>query len=159
MPRKFFRDRVTHSISTERAAKEWYCFAVKLKSNPKSKLRILVVDDQVPVLFTYTQIFRQQGYDVAGARSYEEAVAFLRQRPFDLLLCDFGLGDGRNGLEIIDLAQSCQSAPACFLLTGYCGAELMDKATERGAAVLQKPISVPELLKALAAKIGFPGAA
>ena len=125
----------------------------------KPKLRILIVDDQGPVLLTYTLILQQQGYAVTSARTYVEAVTHLQKGHFDLLLCDLGLDGGRNGMEVIEIAQTCQSGLACVLLTGYGSSEMTEKAVQRGVAVLHKPIGVLDLLQALTSEASAHGVA
>lgn len=124
-----------------------------------NKLRILVVDDQHPVLLTYQLILRQQGHEVVGASSCDCAVRHLDESDFDVLLCDLGLDAGRSGFEVIDFAQRRNPRITPFLLTGYGTEEVADAARQRGVNILYKPIEVPDLLNTLRTLAGTRGAA
>ncbi len=113
------------------------------------KLRILVVDDQHPVLLTYTLVLQQQGHEVTGAASCEGAVECLQEGSYDLLVCDFGLNAGRSGFDVIDFARQVNPRIASVLLTGYSNPEIDQQAQQRGVTVLHKPMGVRELLMAL----------
>jgi DNA-binding NtrC family response regulator len=115
----------------------------------KHQIKILVVDDQHPILHTYLLILRQQGYSVAGAPTYSAALDYLKQENFDLLLCDFGLDGGRTGIEVIDVAQARQPGIVSCLLTGYLDPKITQAAEDRGVQVLFKPVQVGRLLQQL----------
>ena len=68
--------------------------------------RILVVDDETAIRFTLDAVLRRHGYVVATAANGEEALAWLMQRPFDLLLIDLKL-PGINGLEVARCVHRC----------------------------------------------------
>ncbi len=112
-----------------------------------NKARILVVDDQRPILLTYTLILQQQGYNVTGAPSCEHALEHLRRHRFDLLICDFGLDSGRSGFEVIDFARRQHPGIDSLLLTGYSTPEIAAGADQRGAQIVNKPVEVLELLR------------
>jgi len=112
---------------------------------------ILVVDDKPAVLVTYKIILQQQGYDVVGATSCDEAFEQLASRHFDLLLCDYTLEEDRNGFHVIDEAHRRIPGIRSVLMTGYSEEEVSDDATRRGVTVLCKPVNVTELLNTLAA--------
>lgn len=65
---------------------------------------VLVVDDEATIRHTLDAILRRVGYTVTTAANGEEALAWLMQHQFDLLLLDFGL-PGISGLEVADYAR------------------------------------------------------
>lgn len=109
-------------------------------------LRILLVDDRPAVLLTYRMILQQQGHEVTAVPSYGDAVASLDACSFDLLLCDLGLGDNRNGFDVIEHAREKVPGIRAVLLTGFADQEVAEQAAERGVTVLFKPVNVHELL-------------
>ncbi len=115
----------------------------------QSKPRILLVDDKAAVLLTYRIILQQQGYDVTAVDSFGKAVEKLESSGFDLLLCDLGLGEARDGFDLIEHARQARPEIRTLLLTGYSGEEVRSKAEDLGVAVLFKPIQVPDLLQAI----------
>ena len=83
----------------------------------QARARILVVDDELAIRLTVDAILRRRGYDVATAANGEEALGWLMQRAFDLVLIDLRL-PGMNGLQFAHYAQRCQPGVAILFLTG-----------------------------------------
>ncbi len=71
--------------------------------------RILVVDDDAAIRVTLDALLHHQGYAVATAANGEEALAWLMQSSFDLLLIDPQL-PGISAREVAQCAQQCQPA-------------------------------------------------
>ena len=60
--------------------------------------RVLVVDDEAPIRLTLEAILQRVGYTVTTAANGEEALAWLMEHRFDLLLLDLRLtGNKRTG--------------------------------------------------------------
>ena len=108
--------------------------------------RILVVDDDASVLFTYKLLLQRQGYDVTAVVSSTEAKESLNNNSYDLLLCDLSLEQGRSGFEVLEYARDVNAALPSVLLTGYASAESAQKAESLGVRVLYKPIEIQEFL-------------
>ncbi len=115
----------------------------------QSKCHILVVDDEPHVLTTYQLILQQQGYEVSGALSAEQARKMLLERKIDLLLCDLSLERQENGFDVIEFAREIDPGMPTLLLTGYATQEANDRADESGIPVLFKPIDIKELLQTI----------
>jgi len=113
------------------------------------KLHILVVDDQESVLLTYVLILQHVGYEVTSASTYTAALGKLEDERYDLLLCDFVLDDGHNGLDVIDVARTRCPHILSLLLTGYSSPDIIEEAERRRLALLFKPVAVRELLRTL----------
>jgi DNA-binding response OmpR family regulator len=82
----------------------------------KEQACVLVVDDEVTIRLTLDAILRRVRYTVTTAANGEEALAWLMQRQFDLLL-DFGL-PGISGLEVADYAREHNPSTVILFLTG-----------------------------------------
>lgn len=115
----------------------------------QSRPRILLVDDKPSVLLTYRIILQQKGYEVTAVETFGKAVEELADAEFDLLLCDLGLGEARNGFDLIEHARQTRPEIQSVLVTGYAGEDVASKAADLGIAVLFKPVQVPELLQTL----------
>lgn len=111
---------------------------------------VLVVDDEPSVLLTYRLILEQKGYDVAAVDSSREAMATLKRRNFDVLLCDLSLEEKQSGFDVIDFAFTCQPEIRVALLTGYASRDVADRALLKGIVVLFKPIEIDEFLQSIA---------
>ena len=72
-----------------------------------SKL-VLVIDDYQAMRSVFRDILRSCGADVrkiSMAASGSEAIASLIRTQFDIVLCDFNLGSGRNGQQVLEEAK------------------------------------------------------
>jgi DNA-binding NtrC family response regulator len=119
------------------------------QKQPKNQHRVLVVDDENSVLFTYRMILEEKGYNVATALTSREALDQLDSNSFDIVLCDLSLEQNRSGFEVFQHVRSKRPAVPCVLLTGYANEEAIERAEKDGIAVLFKPIDVKELFKTI----------
>ncbi len=72
--------------------------------------RILVVDDDAAIRVTLDALLHHQGYAVATAANGEEALAWLMQSSFDLLLIDPQL-PGISAREVAGGCGACGGSP------------------------------------------------
>ena len=79
--------------------------------------RILVVDDENAIRLTLDMLLHRRGYDVTTAANGEEALAWMMQRRFDILIIDLIL-PGIDGLDVARGAQMHQPWVRILLLTG-----------------------------------------
>lgn len=69
--------------------------------------QVLVVDDFQNMRSTLRQMLFTLGFDrITLVATGEEALAALRVRPYDIILCDYNLGDGIDGQQLLDQARS-----------------------------------------------------
>ncbi len=112
----------------------------------KSAFRILVVDDETELRRNLEDLFREEGYDTAGAGSGQEAVAMLEERAFDLVISDVRMPPP-DGLELLHLVRSRWPGTAFLLLTAYATQESARLALRDGALdYVQKPYKEFEML-------------
>jgi DNA-binding NtrC family response regulator len=116
----------------------------------KRKYRILVVDDEASVLFTYRVLLERHGYAATAAISSVQALAALENTSFDLLLCDLSLEEGHTGFEVLKQARKRDPLVPCVLLTGYASSEAAQTAEKMGTPVLYKPIEIEQFLDTIA---------
>ncbi len=109
------------------------------------KTRLLVVDDEESLAEFLRLLFEKEGYDVQIANSVEEARGQLRERTFDLVLCDILMPDG-NGLELLKEIKAQRSATAVIMMTAYASNKSAVEAMKLGAYnYISKPFNVEEL--------------
>lgn len=117
---------------------------------------ILVVDDDADVLDLLKQVLRPVGHRVHGARDAAEAIRLVTDgavRP-DLLLTDFNLPDGTNGLDLLGRLRALlrDSLPG-IILTGDISTGTMARIAARVAAGncvrLDKPVDPRRLIDAI----------
>lgn len=111
--------------------------------------RLLIVDDEPDLLEGLAQVVKALGYKAQTAQSGADALAKLSEQPFDLMLCDFAMRR-MNGLELARQVQARWPSTRIILMTGFAAAF---DATDVPWLVLEKPLSVSDLSKALAAEV------
>jgi len=104
---------------------------------------ILVIDDERAIQEAMRSLLANWGHDVIVAGSGDEIlakVADLAVRP-DLIVCDFRLRKGENGIEVIQRLHSefNHEIPA-VLITGDTAPTRLKEAQESGLPLLHKPI-------------------
>jgi two-component system KDP operon response regulator KdpE len=62
-------------------------------------VRVLLVDDEVPIQRALTPLLRSRGYEIDVAGTGEDALEMLRTRPPDVIVLDLGLPD-IDGVEL-----------------------------------------------------------
>lgn len=112
--------------------------------------KILVVDDEEPILFAMREYFRSQGYQVDCAQEKEEAEALLAHNCYSVAIVDLCLSgtDGTEGLEIVRFMRERCPGTRVVVLTAYGSAEIAREAGRRGVdAFLHKPKRLFEVEK------------
>ncbi|MCK5147766.1 response regulator [bacterium] len=108
--------------------------------------RVLVVEDEEDVL-EYTMMgLSQDGFEVAGAGSAEEAESLFGDEMFHMVISDVGLPDG-NGVELIERLVTRRPALKVVLSSGYADHHHRWPAIrERGYPFLEKPYALQDLI-------------
>ncbi|MES2576258.1 MAG: response regulator [Bacteroidota bacterium] len=120
-----------------------------------SKNKILLVDDDLNIRETITELLLFQNYDVKNAANGQEALDILEYWSPDLIICDIMMPimDGNILHEIIKTNQMLSSIPFIFL-TAKKEQNLMRKCLLDGADdFLSKPFKISELTKIIKVKI------
>jgi len=106
---------------------------------------ILVVDDEETIRDTLRRCLEEEGYRVATAASGEDAVARLRDRPYDVVIADIIL-PGMSGLDLLATVRSLAPEPAVVLITAYATVDSAVEALRNGAAdYVRKPFKLDDL--------------
>ncbi len=114
-----------------------------------SAFHILVVDDEIAMRATLTEILAGEGYRVSTAENGEVALHILNEAPIDLMLLDLKMA-GLDGLQVTEAAQSISPDTVIVMLTAHGTLESAINAMRRGAHdYLLKPAAVSEILAAV----------
>jgi len=114
--------------------------------------KILVVDDEKPILLTLSHLLRTEGVEVVICSKVEEAEAALDSSRFDLVISDIRMSGvaGIEGLELLTYIKD-RYATEVIIMTGYGTPEIEEEAYRRGAFhFFRKPIDTIELLNKVA---------
>lgn len=99
--------------------------------------RVVVADNDQAVLDLLLLDLRLEGYDVvATAMTGEDAVGVCRQERPDVLVVDYRLGPGINGVEVARRVTAHGTRVVVF--TNYVTPDVVDAAAAAGAVVIEK---------------------
>jgi len=111
----------------------------------QEKYRLLVVDDKANMRQFLAAALGEQRFSVHLAASGEEAIALLRQEPFQIVISDFSM-PGKGGLEVLKAAKTANSDCEVIIITGYGTIETAVEAMRLGAHdYITKPLRLDEL--------------
>jgi DNA-binding NtrC family response regulator len=108
--------------------------------------RVLIIDDERPVLMTLEALLKRHGYDVDTAGTASQGVKLLKSNLPSLVLLDLQLPDG-NGLEMLDRIKTELSKVQVIILTAHDSLHNAIESIKRGAFhFISKPYAPEELL-------------
>ncbi len=112
----------------------------------KSKLRILLVDDESIIRLDLREMLKEHGHDIVGEGcNGEEAIALAQKLSPDLIVMDIKM-PVMDGLEAVRRINAERTIPV-IMLTAYSQPELIQQATELGVyGYLVKPIKEADIL-------------
>jgi two-component system, NtrC family, response regulator HydG len=108
--------------------------------------RILVVDDEESIRFTFERFLKAEGYDVSTAKEYDEALREISWLEYDLVFTDIVLGE-KTGIDILRAVR--EENPRCpvVMITGYPHVESAAESVRLGAFdYIPKPVLQDSLL-------------
>jgi DNA-binding response OmpR family regulator len=114
------------------------------------KRRILLVDDELPILLTLKAILEMNGFEVETATSAREAEQKLGLSSFAMVITDMRMENENAGFEVIRAARAQAYNPATAILTAYpnLGSNWQSEGAE---SLLVKPMNTSDLLRQIEA--------
>ena len=113
--------------------------------------RLLVVDDELPILKLVTRILSTDNYDIASASSGDEAAQMISAPGFpgvDLLVTDLMM-PGLNGRELALIARRQFPKVRVLYVTGFADTLFKDlQELSEGESFIEKPFGTDGLLEA-----------
>jgi PAS domain S-box-containing protein len=110
------------------------------------KARILVVDDEESLRFTFARFLSGAGHEVETAADYGEASDRIAQTGFDLVFADIVLG-GKTGIDLLREVKERNPASPVVMITGYPELGTASDAVRLGAFdYIAKPVQKETLL-------------
>ncbi len=114
-------------------------------SSNRDKARILVVDDEIPVLKMLHKILHGSGYLVFSAQNAIGALKILKAENIDIVVTDINM-PGISGLELAEIIREDYGANV-IVMTAYIEDYKFQDIIATGASdFIQKPLSVKELM-------------
>ena len=112
------------------------------------KARVLVVDDEPSILFTFQAILEGNGFEVETASSGREALQKLKAEIFQVVISDLRMETPNAGREVIRCAKAQPYKPIAVLQTAYPidETEWKDWGADR---LFEKPVSIKAMAREL----------
>jgi DNA-binding NtrC family response regulator len=112
--------------------------------------RLLVVDDEEPIMVLLSDFLKECGHEVDGAGTGADALVLIEKNRYDILIVDLMM-PGMDGIELARRARAIDEGIAVFIMTGYGTLETAIKAMVAGAEnYLLKPLDLDVLQVAIA---------
>ena len=110
----------------------------------KDNTAILVVDDEESLRLTFQMFLSREGYGpVEVASTYDEALALIEERAFDLVVMD-----GASGIDLLRTIKEKGVECPVVMVTGYPNINTAAEAVRLGAFdYLAKPVKKEDLLR------------
>ncbi len=110
-----------------------------------SKGKILIVEDEAIVRESIRDWLMDEGYEVQGVETGEEALALIAKEDFDVVVLDLRL-QGIDGLQVFEQAKKLKPQTKGVMITAYPSVETRDKARRLGLLdYLPKPFRMEDL--------------
>lgn len=111
------------------------------------KYKILVVDDEKVLRYTFEEFLKEEGYEVVCAGDYKEALEKVGNADFDLIFTDIIMG-GETGIDLLrEIRKKGVDCPV-VIITGRPDIDTATEAVRLGAFdYISKPVDQHKLLK------------
>jgi len=124
------------------------------RSSGPPRARLLLVDDEPDLLSTLAEILEHHGYAVVSTLEGEEAVQIAALFEPNVVVTDYSLPD-IDGVTAIHRIREQRPRMRAILVSGYIPGEARKRAlAEQIDAIMEKPVSVPELLSEIKTRAG-----
>jgi DNA-binding NtrC family response regulator len=123
-----------------------------METGQRPTYRILVVDDDAPILFALSEYFSMDGHTIDCAEDKKSAETLLNEKNYSIVITDLRLNGlfGNEGLEIAETARRVFPETKIILMTSYSSKEIEEEAVKAGVDIfLQKPIQLSKLSEIL----------
>ncbi|RJP60157.1 MAG: sigma-54-dependent Fis family transcriptional regulator [Ignavibacteriales bacterium] len=108
--------------------------------------RILVVDDERSIRDSLNMILTDEGYEVKSAADGEEALKFIAEENFDIIISDIKMPN-IDGIELLNKASKISPSTFFVIMTAYASVNTAVEALRHGAFdYLIKPVEFDDLL-------------
>ena len=112
-------------------------------------VNILIVDDQMGMLETFTDILEDKGYKVTTAEDGYAAIDKVKKQSFDVIFMDIKM-PGINGVQTFREIKKINPKTAVIMMTAYSVESLVKEAIEEGAyTVIYKPFEIERVVETI----------
>ncbi len=114
------------------------------------RFSVLLVEDNQLLRWWMAGSLQREGFRVTAPKSVDDAMSLAASAPYDVLITDWRLTQGHDGLEILARVRERFPGTLAILISAEAGAELSGRALASGFdLVIQKPFPVAEIVGAV----------
>src|SRR6201992_243029 len=111
--------------------------------------RILISDDDMDMCNLLGRFVQKKGFETDAAHSGNKGIAKFKDSKFDVVLCDFRLGD-KEGREVLKEIKSIDPYAIVIIITGYSDIKTAVDVIKSGAFdYITKPLIPEEVLNVI----------
>ena len=108
---------------------------------------ILIIDDDMDMCQLLSNFLKRKGFTASSASSGKKGLEAVKENSFDLVLCDFRLGD-MDGKEVLQQIKAIHPQMPVVILTGYSDVKMAVEVMRLGAFdYITKPLVPEEIIK------------
>lgn len=112
------------------------------------KETIVVVDDEPAARTAVARLLQERGYTVYALTGGQEAIDFAGTNPFDVLLTDFRMPGGLDGLTTVRAVRRINPQVVAIIMTGHSSVDLAIESLKLGVhGFVVKPFTAFELIR------------
>ncbi|MEP7165843.1 MAG: sigma-54 dependent transcriptional regulator [Ferruginibacter sp.] len=114
------------------------------------KKRILIIDDDADMCALLSRFLTKKGYETDTAHSGKVGIEKFKTGVFDIVLCDYRLGDKKDGKDILIEIKQHKPSTIVVIITGYSDIKTAVDVIKAGAYdYITKPLIPDEVLSVL----------
>ena len=111
--------------------------------------RILIIDDDMDMCNLLSRFLQKKGYETEASHSGSKGIAKFKESKFDVVLCDFRLGD-KEGREVLKEIKNVDPYAIVIIITGYSDIKTAVDVIKAGAFdYITKPLIPEEVLSVI----------
>ena len=108
--------------------------------------RILIIDDDIDMCQLLSRFLQRKGFETEIATNGKKGILAFKESAFDLVLCDFRLGD-KEGTEVLKEIKQINHDVPVIIITGYSDIKTAVEIIKQGAFdYITKPLVPDEVL-------------
>ncbi|MDQ6756309.1 MAG: sigma-54 dependent transcriptional regulator [Bacteroidota bacterium] len=118
--------------------------------------RILIIDDDLDMCTLLSKFLNKKGYDAEVAHSASKGIAKVAEGFFDIVLCDFRLGD-KDGKDVLLKIKELSPQTIVIIITGYSDIKTAVDVIKLGAFdYITKPLVPDEVISVIEKALAKP---
>lgn len=120
------------------------------------KKKVLIIDDDLDMCMLLTKFLNRKGFEAEAAHSGAKGLAKFKESHFDIVLCDYRLGD-KEGKDVLVEIKNQSPQTIVLIITGYSDIKTAVDVIKLGAYdYITKPLIPDEVLNVLNEAVNNP---